>query len=88
MRTVPLTCNFFFRLTHSGEKAYKCNICNKAFHQVINIHCTHYTLSSTVLLVLLLLVVHNLELVQNAELYKFVQYSTIQYRNNIGHESE
>jgi hypothetical protein len=22
------------RLTHSGEKAYKCNICNKAFHQV------------------------------------------------------
>ncbi len=23
-----------FRLTHSGEKAYKCTICNKAFHQV------------------------------------------------------
>lgn len=26
-----------FRLTHNGEKAYKCNICGKAFHQVYNL---------------------------------------------------
>jgi len=25
------------KLTHSGEKAYKCNICNKAFHQIYNL---------------------------------------------------
>lgn len=25
------------KLTHSGEKAYKCHICNKAFHQVYNL---------------------------------------------------
>lgn len=25
------------KLTHSGEKAYKCSICNKAFHQVYNL---------------------------------------------------
>lgn len=25
------------KLTHSGEKQYKCTICNKAFHQVYNL---------------------------------------------------
>ena len=25
------------KLTHSGEKAFKCSICNKAFHQVYNL---------------------------------------------------
>lgn len=25
------------KLTHSGEKQFKCNICNKAFHQVYNL---------------------------------------------------
>ena len=25
------------KLTHSGEKAYKCHVCNKAFHQVYNL---------------------------------------------------
>lgn len=25
------------KLTHSGEKAYKCSICNKAFHQIYNL---------------------------------------------------
>lgn len=25
------------KLTHSGEKAYKCTICNKAFHQIYNL---------------------------------------------------
>lgn len=25
------------RLTHSGEKQYKCKICNKAFHQIYNL---------------------------------------------------
>lgn len=25
------------KLTHSGEKQYKCSICNKAFHQVYNL---------------------------------------------------
>uniref|UniRef100_A0A8C2JYD7 FEZ family zinc finger 1 n=1 Tax=Cyprinus carpio TaxID=7962 RepID=A0A8C2JYD7_CYPCA len=35
-------CCFFgnyknHKLTHSGEKQFKCNICNKAFHQVYNL---------------------------------------------------
>lgn len=25
------------KLTHSGEKQYKCSICNKAFHQIYNL---------------------------------------------------
>lgn len=25
------------KLTHSGEKQYKCTICNKAFHQIYNL---------------------------------------------------
>ncbi|XP_009636428.1 fez family zinc finger protein 1 [Egretta garzetta] len=31
-------CNYKnHKLTHSGEKQFKCNICNKAFHQVYNL---------------------------------------------------
>uniref|UniRef100_A0A087X2N1 FEZ family zinc finger 2 n=2 Tax=Poecilia formosa TaxID=48698 RepID=A0A087X2N1_POEFO len=38
----PLFCMFLgnyknHKLTHSGEKQYKCSICNKAFHQIYNL---------------------------------------------------
>ncbi|NXN39163.1 FEZF1 protein, partial [Rhinoptilus africanus] len=34
----PLPGNYKnHKLTHSGEKQFKCNICNKAFHQVYNL---------------------------------------------------